>query len=505
MDIQKPNSIKTTKNNKPNSKNSIKPAKKSSIKNNKPTLKNSIKTAKKSSIKNNKPTPKNSIKTAKKSSIKHNKLTPKNSIKTAKNSSIKNIKEKDLCKDIIFMDNVHTNYLCHTSYKSKINNNIKPIEKENQITRYKDDLLSILNTTSDEYSVFFTSDEIESNNLILSTCINAYKKIRKIKPHVVISSVESDSIIKHANSLKDSNQIELSIIQSNSYGCILSQNIDKYAKDNTCLFMISYINSKIGSVNNINKISNILHEKKIPLHSDCSFLLGNHNLDLSNNTIDSITLSFDKINAPLGLGAVIIRNQLLDGYKLKEHSVILDNKKNIDLGLIETAINLLKNKLKDRKKKNLKLLKYRNQIINSIGKKCQILTFANFMKSDEPPLDEDKHKLNKLVILGPPIDNNSYYTPSILSFIIINDKKRDNIYIKEELEKNNIIIGIPSYNISDIDDFSNDHNTSNKKDFYDNIGIPIDAKKYIINISINDNLSQNNIDYFINKLYKIIY
>ena len=464
-------------------------------------IEKSIKINRKKSIK------KKSIKINRKKSIKTNrKKSIKKKIKKGGDDSSKTHQnEKDICRDIIFMDNIHTNFLCQTKHKSQMNQNIKPTEKEQKLIKYKDELLSILNTNSDEYSVFFTGGEIESNNLILSTCVNAYKKIRNIKPHVVISSVESDSIIKHANSLKDSNQIELSIIKSNSYGCILSQDISKYIKDNTCLFMISYINSKIGSVNNINKISNILHEKKIPLHSDCSFLFGNHNLDLSNNTIDSITLSFDKINAPLGLGAVIIRNHLLNGYKLKDHSVILDNKKDMNLELIDISINILKDKLKDRKKKNLKLLKYRNQIIADIGKKSQILTFANFMKSDEPPLDEDKHKLNKLVILGPPVDNNSYYTPSILSFMIINDKKLDNIYIKEELEKNNIIIGIPSYsNPNNVTDYSNGENNTKLNDFYDNIGIPLGAKKYILYISLNDNLTQNNIDYFIKKLYKII-
>jgi cysteine sulfinate desulfinase/cysteine desulfurase-like protein len=398
-----------------------------------------------------------------------------------------------LCKNIIFMDNLHNNFLCSTGFKSikkTINNNMKSADKNKEITKYKKELLSILQTNEDDYSVFFTSGESESNNIILCSAVNAYKKIRKIKPHVVISSVEHESIIKYANSLKDSDQIELSIIMSNSYGCVLSQDIEKYIRPNTCLVMISYINYKIGSVNNINKIAQILHDKKIPLHSDCTFLLGNHKLDLSNNNIDAVTISFNKINAPLGIGALIVRNKLLNGYRLYEHSITLDNKCDDNISLIHSSIDVLKDKLNNRKKKNLKLLKYRNEIITKLGKNNQVLTFANFMKSDEPPLTDCKKGINKLVILGPPIDNDAYYTPSILSFIIITNKHKNNIYIKDELEKKNIIIGIPT------DD--------EQPDFYDNIGIPVDAKQYIIRISLSDSLSSSDVDMFIKKICNIV-
>jgi cysteine sulfinate desulfinase/cysteine desulfurase-like protein len=416
--------------------------------------------------------------------------------KTIRASSIKSIQNNN-CKNIIFMDNLQNNILCNVGFKSikkniniDNNNNMKAIDKHNEINKYKKDLLNILNTKDDDYSVFFTSGDAESNNIILCCAVNAYKKIRKIKPHVIISSVEDESIIKYANSLKDSDQIELSSVVSNSYGCILSQDIEKHIKPNTCLVMISYINYKIGSVNNINKIAQILHDKKIPLHSDCTFLLGNHKLDLSNNNIDAITLSFNKINAPVGIGALIIRNKLMTGYKLNEHSITLDNKRDDNIALVHTSIDILKEKLINRQKKNIKLLKFRNEIINELGKNNQILTFANFMKSDGPPLIESKKNKNKLIILGPPTDNNAYYTPSILSFILINDKNKQNIQIKDELEKNNIIIGIPTNDIL--------------PDFYDNIGIPEDAKKFIIRISLSDELTQSDICNFTKQLNKII-
>ena len=106
------------------------------------------------------------------------------------------------------------------------------------------------------------------------------------------------------------------------------------------------------------------------------------------------------------------------------------------------------------------------------------------MKTDEAPLTEDTNHMNKLIILGPPIDNVAYYTPSILSFIIMTKKNIDNITIKKKLENHNIFI-------------CNTINNSYDDSFYNDIGIPSDAKKYIIRLSINDNITSDNIKFFI--------
>ena len=110
------------------------------------------------------------------------------------------------------------------------------------------------------------------------------------------------------------------------------------------------------------------------------------------------------------------------------------------------------------------------------------MTFANFMKSDAPPLEESKKSKNKLVILGPPTSNESYYTPSILSLVLISDKKKSGVDIKTDLEKKGIIIGVP--------DLDNNF-------MYKEIGMPEEALKHIIRISLSDDIKQNDVNKFV--------
>ncbi len=427
----------------------------------------------------------------KKSQSISNQKKPKRSKKKSKKKS-KNVKKGGVVKknEWIYLDNVNASILCPNAERT-LKENMKSIittKEQNTVmdtsTKY---ILDICQTKQEFYSVFFTSGEIESNRIILSCTVNAYRKIRKTKPHIIISSCEHSSMLIYAKSLFDSSQIELTIITPNAYGCVVSEDIIKHIKPTTCLVSITYINKELGSVNNINKISELLHEKKIPLHSDCTYLFGKHTMDLSKNIVDAATVSFDKINGPIGVGALILRNDFLNGYKLQEHSTTLNGGRTYCIPLISSAIESLKFSLDNRDAKNKKLLSFRNKIINQLSNKSQVLTFANFMKADDPPLAVQQKKKTKIVVLGPPASNTCYYTPSILSLVIINKANKTNVELKQYLEKKNIVIGIPD-----------------ETDLLDQIGMPKEAQNFVIRISIPDNITKEKIDLFITTIKKLI-
>lgn len=431
----------------------------------------------------------------KKPSIKKSKKAKSNKKSKEKIPSLKKNEKKEIKNDpcnVIYLDNVNSSSLCLNAekmYKKTINGkSMKPSEKDKIVSTAKEYLLKTCNAET-MYSIFFTSGEIESNTIFLCATVHAYKKIRQIKPHVVISAVEHESIIKYANSLKDSDQIELTYIKPNIYGCILSEHIDSAIKSNTCCVLITYINQELGSVNNIEKISKLLHDKKIPLHSNCSYLFGKHKLDLKKTNIDAVTISFDKINGPVGIGALIIKNDLLKGYKLHEHSSTLDNKGVDNIPAIASSIESIKFSLTNRKSKNQKLLKFRKEIINKLSAKCQLMLYSDFINSDEPPLEESTKSKNKLIVLGPPTSNECYFTPSILSIALINNKKKTGLDIQNELEKKDIIIGVPELNSIHI---------------YNEIKMPKDIQNQIIRISLSDDISQPDINKFITTLQKML-
>jgi cysteine sulfinate desulfinase/cysteine desulfurase-like protein len=398
--------------------------------------------------------------------------SPKKKVSTKSKSTKKSA-------DILYFDDQHI--LCAMAEKN-YKDYMKPNpNNEKVIKECKEHILKVCNGI--KYSVYFTSGETESNRIILCCAINAYKKLRKAKPHILISAIEHDSIIKYAKSMEDSDQIELTIIQPNIYGCILSDNIDKHIKPNTCLVSIMYVNHELGSVNNITKIGEYLHNKHIPLHSDCTHLFGKHALDVKKSNIDAATISFDAIHGSTGSGALIINDDFFTGYKLSEHSTTLVTKtKNIPA--IASALAAIKCSLTNRKRKNEKILKLRKDLIEKLGKFCQIINYANFLKSDDPPLVSDEK--TKIIPLGPPLDNESYYVPGILSMLILSKKK---VNIQNELEKKNIKIR---------------SGCGDNEYVYDAITTPKELKDSVIHITISDTTSPANIDKLVKCMQKIL-
>ena len=359
---------------------------------------------------------------------------------------------------------------------------MKPSPNDEKVVKdCKEHILKVCNGIN--YSVYFTSGETESNSIILCCAINAYKKLRKIKPHVLISAIEHDSIIKCAKSMEDSDQIELTIIQPNIYGCILSDGIEKYIKSNTCLVSIMFVNHELGAVNNIPKIGEYLHNKHIPLHSDCTHLFGKHALDVKKSNIDAATISFDVIHGSDN-GALIINNDFFTGYKLSEHSTTLSGSRNENIPAVASALAAVKCSLTNRKKKNTKLLKLRKDLIEKLSKFCQIINYSTYLKSDDPPLTGNEKP--RIIILGPPLDGESYYVPGILSISVLSNHK---VNLQKELEKNKIIIrsgyGDNGY-------------------VYDAITAPKEIKDSIIHITISDITSPANIDKLAKCMQKIL-
>ena len=78
----------------------------------------------------------------------------------------------------------------------------------------------------------------------------------------------------------------------------------------TALISLSWVNGLTGSVQPVAQIAQFCQEKNILLHVDASHYLGKFSLNFKNLPIDFISFNGSQINAPNGLGGLIIRKSL---------------------------------------------------------------------------------------------------------------------------------------------------------------------------------------------------
>ncbi len=171
---------------------------------------------------------------------------------------------------------------------------------------YKKSILKACNLIkAKSHNFIITSGGTEGNN----TGIWQIKKLKGNKKKILTSKLEHPSVLNYCNFLKDKEKIYIEYYGTNDDGSIdledLLSKIDKY----TGLVTIPYVNSEIGFVQDIRKISESIKRlnDSILIHVDGVQGFGKLNIDVNELDIDTMSFSSHKIHGPKGLGGLYIK------------------------------------------------------------------------------------------------------------------------------------------------------------------------------------------------------
>ncbi len=178
-------------------------------------------------------------------------------------------------------------------------------EAKQALDNSRENIAKLINAEKSE-TIIFTSGATESNNLaIKGMAIRNRKKGTKI----LTSAVEHMSVVNSCKSLmRQGFQTTFSPVDSRGLLDIakLEENID----DQTKLVSIVYANGEVGTIQPINKISQIVHKKGAYLHVDATAVCGQIPVDVQKDEIDMMTISSNDMYGPKGVGALYLKDSL---------------------------------------------------------------------------------------------------------------------------------------------------------------------------------------------------
>ena len=189
----------------------------------------------------------------------------------------------------------------------------KGYEAKALLTDARERIARVFNCKASE--IYFTSCGTESDNWAIKGA--AYRMKKKGRTHIVTSAIEHHAVLHTCRAL-ERDGFTVTYVGVDEYGVVKLDELREAVTENTALVAIMYANNEIGTIEPIEEICKIAHEKGALMFTDAVQAVGAVDIDLSKLDVDMLALSGHKIHAPKGIGMLFIRkgvviNNLIDG------------------------------------------------------------------------------------------------------------------------------------------------------------------------------------------------
>lgn len=158
---------------------------------------------------------------------------------------------------------------------------------------------------SDSSEIIFTSGATESINIAIQGLAANYASHAK---HIITASTEHKAVLDTCKNLEKKG-FSIDILPVNQQGEIDTEQLNALIKDDTFLVCIMLANNETGMIQDLPKISKIVHERGKILMSDATTCIGKMKVNVQELGIDIMPLSAHKFYGPKGVGALYLRRK----------------------------------------------------------------------------------------------------------------------------------------------------------------------------------------------------
>ncbi len=150
--------------------------------------------------------------------------------------------------------------------------------------------------------ITFTGSGTEADNFALNGVLDANPD----KNEIITSTIEHPAILETAKYL-EKKDIKISYVPVDGTGLIDLDFLREAVTPRTALVSIMHANNEIGTVQPIEDVVRIAHDKGVLVHTDAVQTFGKIEVNPDKLGVDLLTVSAHKVYGPKGIGALYIR------------------------------------------------------------------------------------------------------------------------------------------------------------------------------------------------------
>jgi cysteine desulfurase len=175
------------------------------------------------------------------------------------------------------------------------------METKSAVDKARQQVSSLLHCQPEE--IVFTSGGTESNNHAIKGIAFARQDSGK---HIITTQIEHPAVTEVGKFLEEYG-FEVTYLPVDDFGLVSLSDVEKAITPQTILITVMHANNEVGTIQPIERISDLAKEHGIVMHSDAAQSAGKIPVDVNSLGVDLLSLAGHKLYASKGIGTLYIR------------------------------------------------------------------------------------------------------------------------------------------------------------------------------------------------------